>query len=248
MGAALSLVAAVGVPLGGGMAMGMMTKDEIKGWYAKLNKPKWNPPNKLFGPAWAVFYASMGLASWVTARKGVNRFPPLVLYGVQLALNLAWTPIMFKWHKVDVALADSAAMLGVAAAATVSMAQSTNRPGTILPLMVPYLCWVTFATALTGEILRLNPSETLDYSCVRKKASDTKAKVVDTGKQAVASVAEASQKAAATVKQTTEQVAAKASDAVGEVARKAQEDASALKQMVGEAVSTAADAAKPMTS
>lgn len=48
-----------------------------------------------------------------------------------------------------------AALLGVATAASVHMAK--EKPAVVWPLMAPYLCWVTFATALTGEILRLNP-------------------------------------------------------------------------------------------
>lgn len=48
-----------------------------------------------------------------------------------------------------------AALLGGATAATVKMAE--KRPEVIYPLMAPYLAWVTFATALNAEILRLNP-------------------------------------------------------------------------------------------
>ena len=33
---------------------------------------------------------------------------PLSLYGIQLALNLIWQPLMFKLHRTDLALADAA--------------------------------------------------------------------------------------------------------------------------------------------
>jgi benzodiazapine receptor len=173
MGAAWSVAAAIALPLGSGMIVGITTKDEVKpgSWYQKIRKPKWNPPNWVFGPAWTTLYTAMGVASWLVYSKGKEpqRTPALVLYGVQLFLNLIWNPLMFKGHKLDVALADSVAMLGVATAATVAMTKS-HKPEAILPLMVPYLAWVTFATTLTGEILRLNPKETLvDYSKLKRK-------------------------------------------------------------------------------
>lgn len=69
---------------------------------------------------------------------------------------MAWTPLFFKEHKLDVALADSAAMLGFGVAATMAMAKAAGGK-TIVPLMAPYLAWVSFATVLNGELLRLNP-------------------------------------------------------------------------------------------
>lgn len=173
MGAAWSVAGAIALPLGSGMLVGITTKDEVKpgSWYQRIRKPKWNPPNWVFGPAWTTLYTAMGVASWLVYTKGTGpqRTPALVLYGAQLFLNLIWNPLMFKGHKLDVALADSVAMLGVATAATVAMTKS-HKPEAILPLMVPYLAWVAFATTLTGEILRLNPKETLvDYSKLKRK-------------------------------------------------------------------------------
>ena len=47
----------------------------------------------------------MGVASWMVWQKaGVA--VPLSLYVVQLALNLAWTPLFFKKHQLTYALAD----------------------------------------------------------------------------------------------------------------------------------------------
>lgn len=76
---------------------------------------RWAPPcaapigmqNWLFGPAWSVFYTSMGVASWFVGRSDKKgKAAALALYGAQLAVNLAWTPIFFKAHALDVALVD----------------------------------------------------------------------------------------------------------------------------------------------
>eukprot|EP00775_Hariotina_reticulata_P007765 gene7765-7964_t len=107
-------LASVALPLGSGFAVGLLSHGDVKegGWYSKLKKPEWNPPNWVFGPAWSVFYTSMGVASWVVIRSGKGgKALPLTLYFTQLALNLAWTPLFFKAHKLDAALADSVEIL-----------------------------------------------------------------------------------------------------------------------------------------
>lgn len=230
------MVASVAVPLGSGFISGFLTRDEVKGWYKDLKKPQWNPPNWLFGPAWSVFYTTMGIASWLVWRSGEGRGKPLALYGAQLALNLAWTPLFFKGHALDLALVDITALLGLATAATVKMAQQTDKAA-VASLMAPYLAWVTFATALNGELLRLNPKETaIDYSKLKKdakKSADKAAtKAKETGAKVVAKAEEVKKEAgakAAAVKQTV-------SHAATEVAKKAQEDTAALAGVVREAV------------
>ena len=38
--------------------------------YNKLSKPKWTPPNAVFGPVWGLLYAGMGVASWLVFKQG----------------------------------------------------------------------------------------------------------------------------------------------------------------------------------
>lgn len=163
MGAGLSLAASIGVPLAGGFIGSIISTPDVLGWYQKINKPKWTPPSFIFGPMWTVMYIAQGTAAWFVWRSKVaNKALPLALYGIQLAFNLAWNPIFFKSHKTDVATADAAAILGFATAATVAMSNATS-PTIQLPLMMPYLLWVGFATALSARICQLNPSERLLY-------------------------------------------------------------------------------------
>ena len=65
------------------------TVGNVTGWYAAADKAPWSPPNWLFGPVWTVLYTAMAVAAWLVWRSdSPSRGPSLVVYGVQLALNL----------------------------------------------------------------------------------------------------------------------------------------------------------------
>ena len=126
-------------------------------WYASLAKPAWTPPTWVFGPAWTILYAMMAVAAWrlwrrLGARPRESR-RALVLFAVQLALNLSWTPVFFGMQRPDLALV-VILFLWVAIAATIVAAWKACK--TAAALLVPYLAWVTFATALNADIWRLN--------------------------------------------------------------------------------------------
>ncbi len=122
-------------------------------WYAALNKPSWNPPAWIFGPAWTLLYMLMAVAAWLVWRcDGWRR--PLLLYFVQLALNAAWTPIFFGAHQLGWALVEIVA-LWLAVLLTMLGFLKVNR--TAGCLFVPYLAWVTFAAFLNFTFWRMNP-------------------------------------------------------------------------------------------
>lgn len=128
-------------------------------WYEELEKPPWTPPNWLFAPAWTLLFALIAYAGYrftMDAGPGEATWP-LVLYGVQLALNAAWSALFFGARRVDWALVDVIAMI-VAILATI-VAFAPISPLAAL-LMVPYLAWVCFAAVLNYSILRRNvPSQ-----------------------------------------------------------------------------------------
>lgn len=155
MGNNLSLIASVGVPVGVGSLIGVAIAPEIKGWYRTLKKPSWNPPNWLFGPMWTVLYAAMGYAAHRVWQAGGGPLP-LALYGVQLALNFAWSPLFFKLKDLRGASIEITALVGTVAATIWEFSKVDKLAA---QLLVPYLGWITFAGALTWNIYLNNPEK-----------------------------------------------------------------------------------------
>lgn len=153
MGTVLSVAVAVGVPIVVGGLVGLGLQDEVKGWYKSLRKPKWTPPSWVFGPMWTALYGMMGYASYLVWQNGAPHLP-LTLYGIQLVLNLAWSPIFFKAKEIGYSLLDQVALLGVLSATIVEFNKVSPEAAY---LMLPYLGWTVFATVLTVDIYRKNP-------------------------------------------------------------------------------------------
>ncbi|MBM7776413.1 tryptophan-rich sensory protein [Actinokineospora baliensis] len=129
----------------------LATLDNVRGWYASADKPWFTPPNWLFGPVWTVLYGLIAVAAWLVWRRGDRS--ALGIWGVQLALNLAWTPAFFAlrwlWPAFAVIL-----LLDVAVVATIVRFRRTHRVAAWL--LVPYLAWILFASLLNAGVAALN--------------------------------------------------------------------------------------------
>jgi translocator protein len=131
------------------------TVPEIPVWYANLRKPAWTPPNWLFGPVWTALYLAMAIAAWMVWRRtgweGSNG--ALWLFVIQLALNLSWSFIFFKFHSPPWAFVEIV-VLWIMIAATIAKFAGISRASAIL--LAPYLVWVTYAAALNFAVWRMN--------------------------------------------------------------------------------------------
>lgn len=121
-------------------------------WYASLAKPWWTPPNWLFPPAWTVLYILIAIAGYrVFAEQGLG--PAVVVWGIGLVFNAAWSYIMFGQHQIGWAVLDLIAMW-LSIVAFIVVAWPVDRTAALM--FLPYLTWVTYAGALNIEIWRLN--------------------------------------------------------------------------------------------
>lgn len=142
----------IGLCLAVGIIAGLVTAPAVIEWYPTLAKPSWTPPSWLFAPAWTVLYILMAVAAWLVWKAG-NAKAALILFFGQLLLNLAWSVLFFGARSPGLGLIDVTAMW-LAIAATIFAFAFRSRLAAFL--MVPYLCWVSFAAALNASIFMLN--------------------------------------------------------------------------------------------
>jgi translocator protein len=138
-------------------AVGAFTQgDDVGERYLALDLPAWAPPQGAFGLVWPVLYVLIALAAWrvwraagdvATARRALS------LWLVQLVVNAAWPGVFFGlsafgWGIVVIVVLD------LLVAATIVTFRRWD--GWAAALLVPYLLWILYATALNVAVWQLN--------------------------------------------------------------------------------------------
>ena len=151
---AASIAAAWAIILGG--LGGVLT--EIGPWYRDLKKPRWQPPDWLFGPAWTII---LGLSGWsfydalTSAPSAEARTAVFGLFGVNFVLHFFWSPLFFKLKRPDWALAENV-LLWLSVASLMVLLPPVVGDSFAGWLNVPYFIWVSFAFVLNAVIVKLN--------------------------------------------------------------------------------------------
>ena len=151
----LGLLISVVICLAAAALGAFATTPEIDGWYQTLAKPSWNPPASIFGPVWTTLYLMMAVAAWLVWKQGglPGARVALILFGIQLVLNVAWSWIFFRFHQPGWAFAEMLVLWLAIIATTFAFFRCSTAAGW---LMTPYLAWVSFAAFLNFTIWRLN--------------------------------------------------------------------------------------------
>ncbi|PWR02981.1 sensory protein TspO [Meridianimarinicoccus roseus] len=124
-------------------------------WYEALNKPRWTPPDWVFPVAWGVLYLCIAAAAArVAMLPGAGL--AMAFWALQVALNGLWTPVFFGLKRIRLGLVVVCTLWAVVAATMVLLYIQDPFAGL---LFVPYLLWVTIASALNFAVMRLNPRE-----------------------------------------------------------------------------------------
>ncbi|HEY1074943.1 MAG TPA: TspO/MBR family protein [Patescibacteria group bacterium] len=133
----------------------LATFSQITTWYATLEKPWFNPPNWLFGPAWTLLFTLMGISLYlILSHAGKREMKTAVLvFSIQMVLNVLWSFIFFGWHQLGIAFAEIV-ILWVAILVTIINFSRISKVAAWI--LVPYLGWVTFASLLNFAVWQLS--------------------------------------------------------------------------------------------
>jgi tryptophan-rich sensory protein len=143
--AAASLVALVGATL-----------TDLGPWYQHLAKPAWQPPGPAFGLIWTLVFslcAASGVVAWRAAKKPGQREAVIGLFALNGFLNVLWSLLFFRLHRPDWAVEEVIALWSSVLLLIVFLARFSWRASALL---APYLVWVSIATVLNAEVVRLN--------------------------------------------------------------------------------------------
>ncbi len=129
---------------------------DLSPWYFGLRRPPWQPPDWLFGPAWTIIFileAASAVIGWQSSRTASDAALLIGAYVANGLLNMLWSLFFFTWKRPDWALYEVGFLwLSI----IVMMAVLHQLAGLAWLLLLPYLLWVSFASFLTGTIVRLN--------------------------------------------------------------------------------------------
>jgi tryptophan-rich sensory protein len=150
------LLVAIVVSQAAGLLGTIFTTPKIPTWYAELAKPSFNPPSWIFGPVWTTLFLLMGIAAYMVWKNGLENRGTKTALGIflaQLVANVLWSAFFFGLENPGLGFA-WILLLWAMIAWTISEFRKLSKPAAYL--LVPYILWVSFASALNFAIWQLN--------------------------------------------------------------------------------------------
>jgi tryptophan-rich sensory protein len=138
--------------------IGAMSTD-LGPWYKSLNKPWWQPPDWLFGPAWIAIFgltAASAVYAWRNAPTKTSRESIVFLLLANGFFNILWSVLFFRFKRPDWSLLEAGALWASALIPIFVVSRYSKKAAWLL---VPYISWVTFAGILNYKIVQLNPAQ-----------------------------------------------------------------------------------------
>ena len=125
--------------------------------YGSLVRPAFTPPDIIFSIVWPVLYALMGVSLYlIISDKTLNdegRIASILIFTLQLALNVSYTPVFFKLQAYLFAFV-ILALLCATVTALIIINFRLNKASALL--LLPYIAWLFFAVYLNAGIVALN--------------------------------------------------------------------------------------------
>lgn len=124
---------------------GLFTSSETGSVWYNENKPSLTPPNYIFPIVWNILFLLIAISLYTSLVKSKERRKVIVLYSINLIVNLLWSLIFFKFKNPLIAFIDLT-LLWLSILFLIIYNWRTNRTSSYL--LLPYLLWVSFAGIL----------------------------------------------------------------------------------------------------
>jgi len=116
-------------------------------WYRSLPRPRWQPPDLVFGVIWPLNFGALAVVGLVVALEWPPRdaLPWLGVLVASVALSLGWAHTFYRRHALGLAaglLAGAAVLTWLLVSITAGLATWAGWA------LVPYASWLTVATSL----------------------------------------------------------------------------------------------------
>ena len=124
-------------------------------WYDSLTKPFLQPPSWVFTPIWIILYGTIliSIIIYTVTPSKQNKMNGYIYLIVHMIFNLLWSPVFFILHEIGIALFVILIMIISLVLMIYKFFTISKLAGSIL---IPYLCWVSFAAYLNISLLILN--------------------------------------------------------------------------------------------
>ena len=122
-------------------------------WYQNLNKAPWTPAGWVFGSAWTsiMICYSVYMAYLIKINRNIKKI--ILLFSIQLILNVTWNPIFFKFQLIIPGLI---AICLLTTLITYLFIYFWKDLKTKTLLLFPYLIWLLIASSLNAYIAFYN--------------------------------------------------------------------------------------------
>ena len=122
-------------------------------WYINLNKAPWTPPGWVFSVAWSTIMIAFAFYMSYLWSSKENKKIILVLYIIQLALNISWNPAFFLFHDVVSGLVIISVLTILIGYLLIKYYPALKLKSI---LIFPYFLWLLIATSLNAYIFFMN--------------------------------------------------------------------------------------------
>lgn len=117
---------------------------KIDNWYYSI-KPSITPPNIVFPIVWTILFFMIALSIYFSWIASDEKKKVIVLFGINLFLNVLWSFFYFKMHNVFGAFIVIILLL-ISILYLIRFTWKFSRKASYL--LIPYLLWVSFASIL----------------------------------------------------------------------------------------------------